>query len=57
MTKLRNESCDKSMIAGQKVYLGPTIHLLRPEFCFDSHHSYIPHAAYFSVRIRFQKGQ
>ena len=32
-------ACAQCVIAGQNLYLGPTIHLTRPGFCFESHHS------------------
>ena len=48
--------CDKCVVAGQNVYLGPTIHLPRPKYCFESQHSYLPSVVYYSFRIRFQRG-
>ena len=34
------------VVAGQNVYLGPTIQLIRPEFCFESQRSYLTHVVY-----------
>ena len=48
-------NCDECVIAGQNVFLGPTIHLPRPEFYFESHHLYLTHVVYHSFRIGFQK--
>ena len=38
------------------MYLGPIVHVRRPEYCFESHHLYLTHAVCSSFRIRFQGG-
>ena len=49
--------CDECVVACQNVFLGPTIHLPRPEYYFESHHSYSTNVLYYSFRIRVQKQQ
>ena len=36
--EIRFSYCDECVIAGQNVFLGPTIHLPLPDYCFESHH-------------------
>ena len=49
--------CDECVVAGQNVYLGPTIHLPRPEGYFESHHSRSVHEMFCFFRTRSRKWQ
>ena len=45
-------TCDDCVTAGQIVFLGPTIHSPRPEYCFEFYHSYLIYVIHYC----FQKG-
>ena len=51
----RVQHCDNYVVAGQNVFLGPTIHLPRLEFSVESHHSHLIHLVYCCFQMRFQK--
>ena len=44
--QMRERRCDECVVAGQNVFLGPTIHLHRPDCCVESHHLHLLHAVY-----------
>ena len=50
-----NGCCDECVLAGQNVFLGPTIHLPRPECCVKSHHLHLIHLVYCCFQMRLQK--
>ena len=49
--------CDECVAAGQNVFLAPTIHLPRPEYCFESHHSHLIYVIQYCFQKLLQKGQ
>ena len=52
---LGDACCDECVFAGQNVLLRPSIHLLRPECCFESHHFRLILAPCCCFQMRFQK--
>ena len=50
---LVSRRCDECVIAGQNVFLGPTIHLSHLGSFPESHHSSLNHDMYCSFCIRF----
>ena len=48
--------CDECVLAGQNVFLGPTIHLPRLEGSVESHHLRLIHLVYCCFQMRFQRG-
>ena len=55
-TKLMN-MCNECVVAGQNLFLGPTIHLPRLEYCFQFHHSHLTNVVYYFFRTHYQKEQ
>ena len=49
--------CEECVFAGHNVFLGPTIHLLCLECCFNSHNSHLIYVKHNSFQMRFQRGQ
>ena len=47
--------CDECVFAGQNVFLGPTIHVLRPECFVESHYLHLIHVVCCCFQMRFQK--
>ena len=46
--------CEECEVAGQNVFLGPTIHLPRPECLAESHRSHLEHVVCCCFQMRFQ---